>query len=223
LQTAIEQQAPMALKRWQAAHKALTERPALPPRSDHVPRTEVQLGGFGGQGIMSAGKIIGQAAALFDKFEACFTQSYGPEARGGAAGSQVVIASDPIHHPHLIEPGSAIIMSQAAYDKYVPSLAVGACLLIDDTLVTLPRDHRPDVVVFGLPATTIAADIGNARAANSVMLGFWTAVMDVVRPEAMRQSLAGSVPSKTLEANLKAFAVGFDKGRNARHAKTAQP
>ena len=80
----------------------------MPGRTDLVERTDVQLGGFGGQGIMSAGRIIGQAATIYDKIEACFTQSYGPEARGGAAGSQVVVASEPIHHPHLIAPTSAM-------------------------------------------------------------------------------------------------------------------
>ena len=76
--------------------------PSCPRGPSDVPRTEIQLGGFGGQGIISAGKIIGQAAAIYDGLEVSFTQSYGPEARGGSAGSQVVIASDPIHHPHLI-------------------------------------------------------------------------------------------------------------------------
>jgi len=216
LQTSIEQQIPVAVKRWRAARAALDERIELEPRSDEVPRTEIQLGGFGGQGIMSAGKIIGQAAAIYDKLEACFTQSYGPEARGGAAGSQVVIASDTIHQPHLIQPGSAIIMSQAAYEKYVPALASDAALLIDDSLVSLPADHRQDIRTFGLPATRMAADLGNSRAANSVMLGFWTAIAGVVRKEAMQQSVAGSVPPKTLDVNMGAFDAGFEAGLAAR-------
>jgi len=216
LQGAIDQQAKVAQRRWEAARKALDERHILPPRTDPVPRTEVQLGGFGGQGIMSAGKIIGQAAAIFDKLEACFTQSYGPEARGGAAGSQVVISSDPIHHPVLIQPTSAIIMSQAAYDKYVPTLASGGILVIDDSLVTIPENPHEDILIYGIPATQIAGDLGNARAANTVMLGFWTAIIGVVRKEAMRQSLADSVPSKTVDLNLKAFDIGFEKGLEAK-------
>ena len=131
---------------------------------------------------------------------------------GRAAGSQVVISSDSIHQPHLIQPGSAIIMSQAAYDKYVPALASGAALLIDDSLVNLPEDYRQDIRIYGMPATQIAADLGNSRAANSAMLGFWTAIVGVVRKEAMQQSVAGSVPPKTLEVNLGAFEAGFEKG-----------
>ncbi|HSJ55994.1 MAG TPA: 2-oxoacid:acceptor oxidoreductase family protein [Anaerolineae bacterium] len=172
----------------------------------------MQLGGFGGQGIISAGTIIGQAAALYDGLEACFTQSYGPEARGGSAGSQVVIASDPIHHPHVIEPASAIIMSQGAYAKYVPQLAAGGTLLIDDGLVQLGDDHRTDITTYGLPATEIAEKLGNNRAANTVMLGFWTAIIGTVSEPAMRESIRESVPPKTVDVNMKAFEAGYQAG-----------
>jgi len=210
--TAIEHKTQIAKQRWSAAKKALDRRLKLPGRTDFVDRTEVQLGGFGGQGIMSAGRIIGQAATVYDKINACFTQSYGPEARGGAAGSQVVVAAEPIHHPHLIAPTSAIIMSQEAYVKYVPNLAANGTLLIDGGLVTLPQDHRQDLKTYGIPATQIAEELGNARAANSAMLGFWAAIVGAVSQEAMRYSLADSVPPKTLEVNLNVFDVGFDKG-----------
>jgi 2-oxoglutarate ferredoxin oxidoreductase subunit beta len=209
---AIERKAQIAKELWSAAKKALDRRPQPPGRKDFVQRTEVQLGGFGGQGIMSAGRIIGQAATIYDKLEACFTQSYGPEARGGAAGSQVVVATEAIHHPHLIAPASAIIMSQEAFIKYVPNLAADATLLIDDGLVALPADHRPDLKTYGIPATRIAEELGNSRAANSAMLGFWTAMVAAVSQEAMRQCLADSVPTKTLEVNLKVFDIGFDRG-----------
>ena len=217
LQLALNQQTQVADKRWQSEKKALDERTQLSLRKDRVPRTELQLGGFGGQGIMSAGKIIGQAAAIYDKLQACLTQSYGPEARGGSAGSQVVISSDPIHHPHLIAPSSAIIMSQAAYGTYVPRLAAGASLLIDDSLVDLPGDHRSDIRIYGIAATRLADEIGNTRTANSVMIGFWTAIVGAVRKAAMRQSVAESVPSKTVDANLKAFDVGYEKGIEAKN------
>jgi pyruvate/2-oxoacid:ferredoxin oxidoreductase beta subunit/Pyruvate/2-oxoacid:ferredoxin oxidoreductase gamma subunit len=212
LKAAIDHLTAQANKAWLAEQDNLDSRQQLPPRSGTVPRTEVQLGGFGGQGVISAGRIIGQAAALYDKLEACFTQSYGPEARGGAAGSQVIIASSPIHHPHLIQPTSLIIMSQGAYAKYVPTLSPGGTLLIDDGLVELPTDHRTDISTFGIPATKIAEQAGSNRAANTVMLGFWTGIVGVVSREAMRQSVAESVPSKMTEMNLKVFDIGFEKG-----------
>lgn len=223
LKAAMDEQAGQAAKIWMAEKKALDTRVKLPPRSDYVPRTEVQLGGFGGQGIISAGKIIGQAAAIYDGLEACFTQSYGPEARGGAAGSQVVIATDPIHHPHLIQPTSMIIMSQGAYAKYVPALAPGGILLFDDGLVELPASHRQDIMTYGLSATKLAEGSGNARAANTVMLGFWTAVVGVVSKEAMRQSVAESVPPKTVDLNLKVFEVGYEEGAKLLAVSTKQP
>ena len=135
-------------------------------RSKLAKRIEIRISGLGGQGIVLAGEILGRAA-VYEGKHAVQTQSYGPEARGGSAGSQVVIASDPIHHPHLVEPTNMIIISQGAYAKYVPSLAPGGTLLIDDGLVILPDDHRQDITTHGLPATHIAEELGNSRAANT--------------------------------------------------------
>lgn len=213
LKAAIDRLTDQANKLWLSEKSTLDNRPELPNRTGTVPRTEVQLGGFGGQGIISAGRIIGQAAAIYDKLEACFTQSYGPEARGGAAGSQVIVASNPIHHPHLIQPTSMIIMSQGAYARYLPTLSSGGTLLIDDGLVLLPPDHRIDVNTFGLPATQIAEQAGSNRAANTVMLGFWTAIIGAVSREAMRQTVAESVPAKMIEMNLKVFDEGYENGK----------
>lgn len=212
LKVALDKLSAQAEKFWLVEKKALDDRVHVPKSLKHIERTEVQLGGFGGQGIISAGRIIGQAAAIYDKLEACFTQSYGPEARGGAAGSQLIISSDPIHHPHLIRPSSMIIMSQGAYARYIPELAEGGKLLFDDGLVILPKDHRTDITTYGISATQIAESEGNSRAANTVMLGFWTAVVGVVSPEAMRQAVAESVPAKLLDLNLKVFDVGYQKG-----------
>ena len=212
LQNAIDAMAEAAETKWQAARDGMAKRPQLSGRKDRVRRTELQLGGFGGQGIISAGKIIGQAAAIYDKLEACFTQSYGPEARGGAAGSQVVISSEPIHYPNITEPGSAVIMSQGAYAKYAPQLAAGGILLVDTSLVELPDDHRADLTTHGIPATKVAEEFGNIRAANTVMLGFWAAAVGAVSREAMAHSLSESVPPKTLDVNLKAFDYGYQEG-----------
>lgn len=209
---AINARNEQAEKVWRVAKETLDNRPKLPTRKEILPRTEVQLGGFGGQGIISAGRIVGMAAAIFDGLEACFTQSYGPEARGGAAGSQVILDSNPIHHPHLIQPTSMIIMSQGAYTKYVPTLAAGGLLLIDDSLVDLPTEHREDIKTLAIPATQIAEEAGNTRTANTVMLGFWAAITGMVRREAMRYAVAESVPEKAIGLNLNVFKIGYEKG-----------
>jgi 2-oxoglutarate ferredoxin oxidoreductase subunit beta len=211
-QEAMNQRVEIAEKYWQREKAALDKRVSLSIKKKKVPRTEIQLGGFGGQGIMSAGKIIGMAAAVFNNLEACFTQSYGPEARGGAAGSQVIISSSPIHHPHLTEPTSMIIMSQGAYDKYADTLAVDGVLLFDNELVKLPDDRRMDIKTMGIPATKIAEEAGNNRAANTVMLGFWTAVEGIVDQKAMEESIAESVPPKTVDLNLEVFRKGYQEG-----------
>jgi 2-oxoglutarate ferredoxin oxidoreductase subunit beta len=209
---AIDQRMEMAEKYWLREKDALENRVVLDIKETNVPRVEIQLGGFGGQGIVSAGKIIGMAAAVYNNLEACFTQSYGPEARGGAAGSQVVISSKPIHHPHLTEPDSMIIMSQGAYDKYIANLKPGSTLLIDDELVKLPENHRKDIVTLGVPATKIAEEAGNNRAANTVMLGFWAAIEGIIEKKALEQSIAESVPAKTVDLNLEVFEIGYQKG-----------
>ncbi len=209
---AMDQRVGLAEKVWLREKTALDSRIKLKIGKRKITRSEIQLGGFGGQGIMSAGQIIGKAASVYNGLEACFTQSYGPEARGGAAGSQVVISSLPIHHPHLTEPDSMIMMSQGAYEKYLPALKKGGVLLIDDELVTLAEDHRKDIRTLGIPATTIAEKAGNNRAANSVMLGFWTAVESIVDKEALEHAIAESVPPKTIEVNLEVFEIGYQKG-----------
>lgn len=212
---AMAQREEHAEKIWMREKDALDNRVHLDIKDRKVPRKEIQLGGFGGQGIVSAGNIIGKAAAVYNKLEACFTQSYGPEARGGAAGSQVVISSKAIHHPHLTQPTSMIIMSQGAYDKYVQHLAPGGVLLIDNELVALPEDHRDDIRTLGIPATRIAEDKGNNRAANTAMLGFWSAVEGVLEKEALERSIAESVPPKTVDLNLEVFQVGYQQGLDA--------
>jgi 2-oxoglutarate ferredoxin oxidoreductase subunit beta len=202
----------LAEKYWQREKKVLDSRSGLKIEQKKQPRIEIQLGGFGGQGIVSAGKIIGMAASVYNNLEACFTQSYGPEARGGAAGAQIVISSNPIHHPHLTQPECMIIMSRGAYDKYISNLQTGGVLLIDDELVKLPQDHRTDITTLGIPATSIATEAGNNRAANTAMLGFWTAIEGIVDKTAMEKSVAESVPPKTIAVNLDVFEIGYQKG-----------
>ena len=124
----------------------------------------------------------------------------------------MVISSKPIHHPHLTQPTSMIMMSQGAYDKYITDLKQDGVLLIDDELVTLPEDHRDDIKTFGVSATKIAREAGNNRAANTAMLGFWTAVEGIVDKEAMQEAIAESVPAKTVSLNLEVFEAGFKRG-----------
>lgn len=175
-------------------------------------RTEIRLAGFGGQGIILAGYIIGKAGAIYDKKYATFTQSYGPESRGGACSAQVIISDEPVSYPHLIDPAILVIMSQEAYNRYAPTLRDGALLIIDEDLVET-GDLTNRVKVLSVPATRLAEEMGRKIAANIVMLGFFAAVTDVVSVEALREAVRTSVPKGTEEFNLQAFDKGYEYGR----------
>ena len=173
-------------------------------------RDEIVLGGFGGQGIILAGYIVGQAAAIFDKKSATFTQDYGPEARGGACRAQVVIADSQISYPYPENPSVMVAMSQEAYTKYTPELGKGSLLLIDKELVK-PRKSKNNRI-FAIPATRIAQELGRTAVANIVMLGFLTAISKIISLNAMKKAVLDSVPRGTEELNMKAFERGYSYG-----------
>ena len=169
-------------------------------------RLEIRLSGFGGQGIIRSGEIIGKAAVLYDGHYATFTQSYGPESRGGACAAQVAIADDPVElsYPHVIDPSVLVIMSQGAYNKYVPGFRRDGLLIVDDSLVELD-EVAEGLRVLEVPATRMAEELGRRIVANVVMLGFVAAVTEIASPD--------SVPKGTEELNERAFDVGFEYGR----------
>jgi 2-oxoglutarate ferredoxin oxidoreductase subunit gamma len=172
-------------------------------------RTEVRLTGFGGQGIILSGYIVGKAAAIHDKKQATFTQSYGPESRGGACSAQVIVSDEPISYPHLVDPAILVVMSQEAYNKYAPTLKDGGLLIIDEDLVKTD-EQAGNVKMLSVPATRLAEELGRKIVANIVMLGFFTAATDVVSVEAMREAVLSSVPKGTEDLNIKAFSKGYE-------------
>ncbi len=175
-------------------------------------RREVRLSGFGGQGIILAGNILGKAAAIYDGKHATFTQSYGPEARGGACAAEVVIDDRPVHYPHIVDPELLVVMSQGAYHRYVPSFRQDGLLIIDEDLVELD-EQLGERRVLTIPATRIAEQVGRSVVANIVMLGFVAAVTDLVSVDAMREAALTSIPRKTIELNTSAFEAGLAYGR----------
>ena len=182
-------------------------------------RIEVRIAGFGGQGIIRSGNIIGTAAAIHDGKYATFTQSYGPESRGGACAAQVIISDEPIHYPHLLDPRILVVMSQGAYNKYVSGLNRDGLLLVDEDLVEL-GEEAAGLRVLSTPATRLAEEeLGRRIVANVVMLGFFAAVTDVVSVDALRQAVLGSVPKGTEELNQRAFELGYEYGRRMADGK----
>lgn len=171
----------------------------------------ILLTGFGGQGIVLAGHILGKAAAIYDKREATLIQAYGPEARGGATLVQVTISSEPILYPYIEEADTILCMSQEGFSKYGPVLRPRGALLIEENLVRLPDDYQA-ARVFGIPATQLAVEAGRKMVANIVMLGLLVAVTGVVGRAAMEEAIRSTVPKGTDELNLGAFARGFVHG-----------
>lgn len=172
-------------------------------------RVEVRFTGFGGQGMVVMGYILGKAAAVFDGKNAAMTQSYGPEARGGASSTQVVISEDPIMYPYVGDVNVMVGMSQEGYNKYRSQRAPAAKLLIDEDLVSLAPDEDASKV-YKIPATRFAEELGRKIVANIVMLGFFSALTGLVRDESLRKAVADSVPKATIDLNMRAY----EKGRS---------
>jgi 2-oxoglutarate ferredoxin oxidoreductase subunit gamma len=172
-------------------------------------KQEIIITGFGGQGIVLAGRILGEAVALGDHRQSTLVQSYGPEARGGACSAEVVISDNPIHYPYVRHPDILVCMSQSGFDKFIDLLGAEGTLLLDQDLVK-PRDiHR---TFFGIPSTRMAEELGRAMMANIIMLGFFTSITKAVSVNAARNAVVASVPKGTEEMNTTAFNKGFDYG-----------
>ena len=181
------------------------------PVGDPRAKTQIRFAGFGGQGIVLAGKILGQAAALFEGADAVMTQNYGPEARGGVCSADVIISTARIHYPRVAAPDVLVLMAEEAARTYGPNTASDAVILVNEGLVkTIPQG--PGLRVFTVPATSIAEKLGNVVMANVVMLGFVAAVTRVVGCDAMKEALLQSIPPGTEKMNLAAFQAGFDHG-----------
>lgn len=172
---------------------------------------QVVITGFGGQGIVLTGNILGKAATIFDGRHATMTQNYGPEARGGSCSSQVIVSETDIAFPYVEHPQVLVCMSQEGYEKNAPSLRPGGMIVWDSDLVRVGQ-LDPSWTALHAPATRIAEELGNRMMANIVMLGFLSAVSDLVSVEALKQAMLASVPPKTKETNGQAFERGREYG-----------
>ncbi len=175
-------------------------------------KKEIRLAGFGGQGIILAGHILGKAATLFDKKEAVFTQSYGPEARGGSCSADVVISDEVIHYPKVGAPSLLVLMSQGALATYGGSMNPGGVIIVDEDMVKMDKDPE-GTTVYRVPCTRIAEDLGRKIVANIVMLGAIAALGGAVSYESMKESVLSSIPPGTEELNISAFDKGYEYGQ----------
>ncbi len=178
-------------------------------------RYEVRLSGEGGQGLILAGVILAEAAAIYDNKNAIQTQSYGPEARGGACKSEVIISEDEIDYPKATRIDLLLALTQEACDRYAGELKQEGILVADSFAVErIPKDHFK---VFRLPIIETARDrIGKTIVANIVALGAIIGLSGIVSPDAMEKALMARVPKGTEDLNLRALAAGFEMAAKAK-------
>ncbi len=172
---------------------------------------EIKFSGFGGQGIVRCALITGKAISLYDGKYATMTQSFGPEARGGACQSQLIISDSRVLYPYCTIPGVLIALSQEAFDKYEPGLGDGGILIYEEELVK-PSGDPDRVKRLPIPATRFAEEVGNRLFTNLVVLGFFSAVTGACSPDAMKKALPGLVPDRFLKKNMTAFDKGYEYG-----------
>jgi len=178
-------------------------------------RYEVRLAGTGGQGAILAGILLAEAA-IRDGKNAVQTQSYGPEARGGASRSEVVISDGEIHHPKVIQADITLCMSQEACDRYGCQMRKGGLLILDTDHVT----RAPTTRAVRVPMTTLAREVtGREIVANVVGLGVLVGLTGIVSREAMEAAVRDRVPRGTESLNLKALAAGFEAAERVREGQ----
>ncbi|MDR1721475.1 MAG: 2-oxoacid:ferredoxin oxidoreductase subunit gamma [Methanobrevibacter sp.] len=178
-------------------------------------RKEIRIAGFGGQGVILSGIIIGKAATLFDNKNSVQTQSYGPEARGGASKTEVVISDEEILYPKVQNPDILVAMSHEALLKYHTDLKENGILIVDPDLVHTDQiaDFIKDknINLHNAKATKIATEeIGLKIVANIVMIGAIIKITNIVSFDAIKQSILTSVPKGTEDKNIAAFQAGYN-------------
>jgi 2-oxoglutarate ferredoxin oxidoreductase subunit gamma len=170
----------------------------------------ILLAGFGGQGILFAGKLIAYAG-LIEGRELSWLPSYGPEMRGGTANCSVCLSDEPIGSPLVLEPDVLLAMNQPSLDKFIDSVVPGGDVIADSTMVTrLP--HRDDVKLYPVPATQLALDNDLKGLASVILVGKLLREIGFCDPHALDEAIAKSVPARKqhlLGANRKAFEIGM--------------
>jgi 2-oxoglutarate ferredoxin oxidoreductase subunit gamma len=178
-------------------------------------RTEIRLAGEGGQGMILAGIILAEAAAVYDGKQATQTQSYGPEARGGASRSEVVISDGEIDHPEVLSPDVVVALSQEAYKKFAKTVSPHGLLIVDEDRVQTFNDFNG----IKIPVVRIAQETtGKAITANTVALGVLVGLTNVVSRGAIEKAVTARAPKGTEEMNHKALAAGFAAAEQVRAA-----
>ena len=170
---------------------------------------EISMGGSGGQGLVLMGLIMAEAAGVYEGRQVTQSQLYGPESRGGASRSDVIMSDEEIDYPEVEHPDVLFAFNQLAADKFTPNLKKGGTVIYDSTFVSDPPliEGR----AYQLPITRLARErLGREIVANIVALGAITVLTGVVSQEAVTRAVMGRVPKGTEEINQRALQVGFE-------------
>ena len=173
---------------------------------------EIRLSGSGGQGIMLAGAILTEAAGIYDGKFVTQTRSYGPESRGGASRSEIIISDERIGFPEATKPDLVLAMTQESVNKYLNDLNDGAIVIIDDSTV----EDIPDInaKIYKIPLTKIATGkIGKTITANAVALGAFAAIVTWVSKESIKKAILARAPKGTEKLNEQAFEAGYEEAK----------
>ena len=173
-------------------------------------RYEIRFSGAGGQGLITAGIILAEAASIIEGKHAVQSQSYGPEARGGASKAEVIISDDPIDYPKATVVDACLAMTQEAADKYANGIKKGGVLLLDSDFVK--DEPKGDFKIYKFPIIrTAKEEVGREIVGNVVALGAMIALTDVVNRESGEKAVLAKVPEAFLDLNKKAYSLGYEK------------
>lgn len=179
-----------------------------------VERAEIRLSGFGGQGILLAGYILGEAATLFSKRNVVMAQSYGPESRGGASQVELILAASEISYPRIESPDVVVTLSQQAYASYGLSRPHGCLLLADSDLVSIDQTVEEGQVTVLAPLTRWAEErLGKRITANIVMLAYLCDLTGLVEASELERAVARSAPRGSEELNRRAVEIGIEEAQ----------
>ena len=174
-------------------------------------RYEIRLSGAGGQGLILAGVILAEAASIYDGRYVCQSQSYGPEARGGACKSEIIISDEEIDYPKVTRPDLLLAMNQRSCDLYFFDLKQDGILIVDGTFVK----QLPTTRAISIPFTKIAKErIGNEVAANMVALGAIVTITKVVSLNSLETAMLNRVPKGTEKLNKAAMEIGIEVAKD---------
>jgi 2-oxoglutarate ferredoxin oxidoreductase subunit gamma len=179
------------------------------PQNKKIMTEEIIIAGFGGQGVLSMGKILAYSGAMENK-EVSWMPSYGPEMRGGTANVSIVVSDERISSPVINKFDTAIILNQQSLDKFEQSVKPGGYLLYDPNgVINLPT--RKDINIYSIEATAKAAELGLAKVFNMIVLGGFLKIKPIVGSEFIRKGLEKSLPErhhKMIPENEKAVEIG---------------